>query len=189
MKETDQRVSHPPLHCTTRWCRSSTGIFQHGIFRQSVIGSDPGRRDMFVGVVHGGGKAVKCTTRCCYYRTGRRAAAQLAEKRFSTVTTSGTWLPTEKRNLPASRVVQLAEWNAYLGKLFAILPQVMSIWQERVFRRQDFRSSMRRDAFLDQQRSRITGRQRGCSVAFVERRPAAQASVTLPLHRSDYAIV
>ena len=74
-----------------------------------LIGIDPGRRDMFVGVVHDGGKTVKCTTRCCYGKTGRRAAAQLAEKRFSTVTSSGKWLPTEKQSLPTPRVVQLIE--------------------------------------------------------------------------------
>ncbi len=130
--------------------------------KQRLVGIDPGRRDMIVGAV----QVVKISTKWYVDKTQRKAFADLSKKRFCSLTSRGTLLEREKEALPCHKTCSLPEWRHYADAVIPLLPDILRVWQQRIFRRQSLKSYIAIDKTLDKQCRAITGRKREVLVAF-----------------------
>ena len=121
---------------------------------------------MFVGGVHGTTQVVKISTKWYVDKTQRKAFADLSKKRFCSLTSRGTLLEREKEALPCHKACSLPEWRHYADAVIPLLPDILRVWQQRIFRRQSLKSYIAIDKTLDKQCRAITGRKREVLVAF-----------------------
>jgi hypothetical protein len=134
--------------------------------KQRLIGIDPGRRDMIVGAVHGKEKTIKISTKWYVDKTKRKAFSDKTEMRFAVLTSRGTILSREKEALPCHKVCGTEDWRTYVDALLPMLPDILRVWEQRIFRRQSLKSYIAIDKTLDKQCRAITGRKRNVLVAF-----------------------
>ena len=111
-------------------------------------------------------KAIKFSTKWYTQKTERHKFAETTEKRFGILTSRRTILSIEKQALPTHKVSTSEQWRNYLDALMPMLPDILRVWQQRMFRRQSLKSYIAIDKALTRQCRAITGRREGTLVAF-----------------------